>query len=72
MSAYLPVLPVLTCGLCLRCKGSKGGKAVKTNFSLDRYTDLLDCMDSITLEELIMAVRRQSQVGEGGAGGGLG
>lgn len=26
-----------------------------------RYTDLTECMDSISLEELIMAVRRQSQ-----------
>ena len=26
-----------------------------------RYTDLTGCMDSISLEELIMAVRRQSQ-----------
>lgn len=35
---------------------------VKTNFPLTRYSDLLDCMDNISLEELIMAVRRQSQV----------
>ena len=28
---------------------------------LCRYTDLTRCMDSISLEELIMAVRRQSQ-----------
>jgi hypothetical protein len=26
-----------------------------------RYSDLMECMDSISLEELIMAVRRQSQ-----------
>jgi hypothetical protein len=26
-----------------------------------RYADLTECMDSISLEELIMAVRRQSQ-----------
>lgn len=26
-----------------------------------RYSDLTECMDSISLEELIMAVRRQSQ-----------
>lgn len=42
----------------LKCKGSN----VKTNFDLRRYADFLICMDSITLEELIMAVRRQSQV----------
>lgn len=41
----------------LKCKGKK----VKTNFEVSRYQDLLDCMDSISLEELIMAVRRQSQ-----------
>ncbi|KAL3156804.1 hypothetical protein ABBQ38_001075 [Trebouxia sp. C0009 RCD-2024] len=41
----------------LKCKGFK----VKTNFDIDRYTDLTECMDSISLEELIMAVRRQSQ-----------
>lgn len=29
--------------------------------SMCRYTDLTRCMDSISLEELIMAVRRQSQ-----------
>ncbi len=26
-----------------------------------RYVDLTECLDSISLEELIMAVRRQSQ-----------
>lgn len=34
---------------------------VKTNFDVSRYSQLLSCMDSIGLEELIMAVRRQSQ-----------
>lgn len=41
----------------LKCKGRR----VKTNFEITRYADLLKCMDSISLEELIMAVRRQSQ-----------
>ncbi|DBA65777.1 TPA: hypothetical protein ACH3X2_002817 [Trebouxia sp. C0005] len=41
----------------LKCKGFR----VKTNFDADRYSDLTECMDSISLEELIMAVRRQSQ-----------
>lgn len=34
----------------------------QTNFGSERYQDLLSCMDSISLEDLIMAVRRQSQV----------
>eukprot|EP00884_Botryococcus_braunii_P023320 jgi/Botrbrau1/9672/Bobra.0201s0006.1 len=41
----------------LKCKGRR----VSTNFEIARYADLLDCMDAISLEELIMAVRRQSQ-----------
>ncbi|MEW5316903.1 MAG: hypothetical protein WDW38_008244 [Sanguina aurantia] len=41
----------------LKCKGIK----VKTNFPVSRYTDLMACMDCISLDELIMAVRRQSQ-----------
>jgi hypothetical protein len=35
---------------------------VKTNFDITRYAELLGCLDTISLEELIMAVRRQSQV----------
>lgn len=55
----------------LKCKGRK----VRINFDLARYSDLLGCMDSISLEELIMAVRRQSQgfsrgEQQGGGGGG--
>jgi hypothetical protein len=34
---------------------------VRINFELSRYQDLLGCMDTISLEELIMSVRRQSQ-----------
>lgn len=34
---------------------------MRTNFGLERYAALLPCMDTISLEELIMAVRRQSQ-----------
>jgi hypothetical protein len=44
----------------LKCKGL----TVRTNFHLDRYGSLIDCMGSITLEELIMSVRRGSQVQE--------
>jgi hypothetical protein len=41
----------------LKCKGSK----VKTNFEVSKYTELLQYMSTISLEELVMAVRRQSQ-----------
>ncbi|KAL4428054.1 hypothetical protein ABPG75_002143 [Micractinium tetrahymenae] len=37
------------------------GRAAKINFGLDKYTDLLGCIDRISIEELVMAVRRQSQ-----------
>ncbi|KAK9908818.1 hypothetical protein WJX75_003287 [Coccomyxa subellipsoidea] len=41
----------------LKCKGPR----VRTNFPLSRYSDLTECMGGISVEELIMAVRRQSQ-----------
>ena len=41
----------------LKCKGKK----VKTNFDISKYGELLQYMDTISLEELVMAVRRQSQ-----------
>jgi len=41
----------------LKCKGKK----VKTNFDVSRYSELIQYMDTISLEELVMAVRRQSQ-----------
>ncbi|GAB4819072.1 hypothetical protein N2152v2_006118 [Parachlorella kessleri] len=41
----------------LKCKGRR----TKTNFEVTKYGDLLDCIDRMTLEELIMAVRRQSK-----------
>ena len=41
----------------IKCKGPK----VKTNFPLEKYTELMQFMDTISLEELVMAVRRQSQ-----------
>ena len=41
----------------LKCKGKK----VKTNFDIGRYAELIQYMDTISLEELVMAVRRQSQ-----------
>ena len=34
----------------------------ETNFPVDKYADLLSCMHAIELEELVMSVRRQSQV----------
>lgn len=37
------------------------GRNTKTNFPLEKYRELLDCIDRMTLDELIMAVRRQSQ-----------
>eukprot|EP00198_Chlamydomonas_reinhardtii_P010956 XP_001700293.1 basal body protein [Chlamydomonas reinhardtii] len=43
----------------LKCKGAKAG--VRTNFELGRYSGLLASLPHISLEELIMAVRRQSQ-----------
>lgn len=41
----------------IKCKGPK----VKTNFPLEKYRELMRFMDTISLEELVMAVRRQSQ-----------
>eukprot|EP01023_Acetabularia_acetabulum_P001944 TRINITY_DN10766_c0_g1_i3.p1 TRINITY_DN10766_c0_g1~~TRINITY_DN10766_c0_g1_i3.p1 ORF type:complete len:548 (-),score=114.85 TRINITY_DN10766_c0_g1_i3:294-1937(-) len=41
----------------IKCKGAK----VKTNFNIEKYSELIKCMDNISLDELIMAVRRQSQ-----------
>ena len=41
----------------LKCKGRR----TKTNFELSKYEDLLNCIDRMTMEELVMAVRRQSQ-----------
>eukprot|EP00963_Diacronema_lutheri_P005679 scaffold436_cov336-Pavlova_lutheri.AAC.18 len=41
----------------IKCKGS----TVKTNFPMSKYTELMAFMENITLEELVMAVRRQSQ-----------
>eukprot|EP00887_Chlorella_sp_A99_P006643 scaffold3.g6643.t1 len=41
----------------LKSKGSR----VRTNFELSKYEDLLGCIDRMSIEELVMAVRRQSQ-----------
>ena len=41
----------------LKIKGHK----VKTNFETSKYSELLQNMDTKTLDELVMAVRRQSQ-----------
>ncbi|KAF6252456.1 AP2-domain-containing protein, partial [Scenedesmus sp. NREL 46B-D3] len=43
--------------VALKCKGP----GCATNFPCGRYSDLLGSLSSMTLEELIMAVRRQSQ-----------
>jgi hypothetical protein len=48
----------------LKCKGP----GCLTNFPPGRYSDLLSSLHGITLEELIMAVRRQSQVRPSGEG----
>ncbi|KAK2077506.1 hypothetical protein QBZ16_004351 [Prototheca wickerhamii] len=42
----------------LKCKGRRG---CKTNFDVSKYADLLGCINRMTMEELVMAVRRQSQ-----------
>ncbi|EFJ45630.1 pathogenesis-related genes transcriptional activator [Volvox carteri f. nagariensis] len=42
----------------LKCKGTKG---VRTNFPISQYQGLLPSLKDIELEDLIMAVRRQSQ-----------
>jgi len=48
--------------LCIRNGVSPiSGVSTRTQLLRCRYSDLMDCMDSISLEELIMAVRRQSQ-----------
>ncbi|QDZ21216.1 AP2-like ethylene-responsive transcription factor [Chloropicon primus] len=41
----------------LKCKGSKA----KINFEIQKYEELLKYIHTITLDELVMAVRRQSQ-----------
>eukprot|EP00889_Picochlorum_renovo_P001290 jgi/Picre1/28320/NNA_003726.t1 len=37
------------------------GRTTKINFDLSKYEDLLDCIDRMTMDELVMAIRRQSQ-----------
>jgi hypothetical protein len=41
----------------LKSKGRQG----RLNFDVEQYADLLECIDNVSLEELIMIVRRQSQ-----------
>jgi hypothetical protein len=60
-TACVYVLKIYTCICVCVCKHYK----VKINFDISKYEDLLGCMHSISLEELIMAVRRQSQVRRG-------
>ena len=42
---------------CLKAKGLKA----KINNPVSKYADLLPYLESVTMEELVMAVRRQSQ-----------
>lgn len=41
---------------------TKGAAKASTNFPISHYGELLDSLQDVTIEELIMAVRRQSQV----------
>lgn len=41
----------------LKSKGTK----TKINFDISKYSDLLSCVDRMSMEELVMSVRRQSQ-----------
>jgi len=45
----------------IKCKGGKVGRKVKLNFPASKYSELSGYMESVSLEELVMAVRRQSQ-----------
>ena len=46
----------------MKCKGGKGGRTkVKLNFPASKYSELDSFMQSVGLEELVMAIRRQSQ-----------
>ena len=45
----------------MKCKGAKGARKVKLNFPASKYSELDSFMQSVGLEELVMAIRRQSQ-----------
>ena len=45
----------------MKCKGGKAGRKVKLNFPATKYSELNGFMESVSLEELVMAIRRQSQ-----------
>ena len=45
----------------MKCKGGKAGRKVKLNFHESKYAELSAFMESVGLEELVMAIRRQSQ-----------
>ena len=45
----------------MKCKGGKAGRKVKLNFPATKYSELNGFMESVGLEELVMAIRRQSQ-----------
>jgi len=47
--------------VALKCKSMKNGRKVKLNFPASKYQDLAGYLHETTLEQLIMAVRRQSQ-----------
>jgi len=46
-----------------------GSRPLKMNFPESRYADLIDFIDSLTLDELIMEVRRHSEGFARGASG---
>jgi hypothetical protein len=56
------------CLCCVQAALKCRGPGCATNFPCERYADLLGSLSSMTLEELIMAVRRQSQVRSCGSG----
>ena len=45
----------------MKCKGGKAGRKVKLNVPAVKYAELASFMESVSLGELVMAIRRQSQ-----------
>ena len=45
----------------MKCKSAKGARKMKLNFPASKYSELDSFMQSVGLEELVMAIRRQSQ-----------
>ena len=42
----------------IACLKAKGPQKARLNFSIDKYLDLLPYLASVSMEELVMAVRR--------------